>query len=162
VASEAEAEQMARGLNSEGKNAGYLWIPDFKSLSGAQMFSVFIGPYYSQYDCEVATESIKATKPSAYGLLVSQEDKRVQINGIGKVTVNGVKETQGQSFSLVEIFDPPSNVRSCANKTCDVVDQCTVRGERVKLLSMEGDWALIETAKGIRGYLHKTQFNVVN
>lgn len=159
VSTEMEAEQMARSLMSEGKTAGYLWIPDFKSLSGAQMFSVFLGPYYSQYDCEVATESIKATTPSAYGLLVSQEDKRVQINGIGKVTTNGAQDSQSQTYLLVEIIDPPSNVRSCASADCQVVDQCTIRGERVKLLSVDGEWTLIETNKGIKGYLHKTQFS---
>jgi SH3-like domain-containing protein len=158
VSSEEEASQAASNLRSQGKSAGYLWIPDFKSLSGAQMFSVFIGPYYSQNDCEVATESIKLEMPNAYGLLVSQEERRVQINGLGKVIINGIEQSQVQSYSSIEIIDPPSNVRSCASTSCDVVDQCTVRGERIKLISEEGEWANVETSKGIRGYLHKTQY----
>ena len=39
------------------------------------------------------------------------------------------------------------------------MDQGTVRGERIKLLSTDGDWAQVETSKGIRGYLHKTQYS---
>jgi len=89
---EKEAKLRVRQLQNEGYQADYLWIPDYASLSGANYFSVYIGPFDSQYECEVATEDYRKMQPSAYGLLVSQQDKRVQINGIGKVTIsNAVK-----------------------------------------------------------------------
>lgn len=85
VQTEAEAKALAKKLQTQGKQSGYLWIPDYPSLSGTNYYSVYIGPYYSQYECEVATEEYRILNPKAYGLLVSTENKRVQINGIGKV-----------------------------------------------------------------------------
>ncbi len=87
VKTESQAIEKAAELKRTGNPSGYLWIPDYASLSGAQFYSVYIGPYSTQYDCEVATEDFRKNHPEAYGLLVSQDRKRVQINGIGKVTV---------------------------------------------------------------------------
>lgn len=83
---ESEAKKKTQSLADKGYEAGYLWIPDYASLSDAEFYSVYIGPYATQYECEVATEEYRQTHPDAYGLLVSQDNKRVQINGIGKVT----------------------------------------------------------------------------
>ena len=87
VSTHNEAESKSEELIREGYSAGFLWIPDYKSLSGAKFYSVYIGPFATQYECEVATEKYKKLFPGSYGLLVSQDSKRVQINGIGKVTV---------------------------------------------------------------------------
>ena len=87
VKTEADARKKVLALQQSGYDAGYLWIPDYASLSGALYYSVYIGPFTTQYDCEVATESYRKKHPEAYGLLVSQENKRVQISGIGKVKV---------------------------------------------------------------------------
>lgn len=87
VKTESQAIAKATKLKNTGNSSGYLWIPDYASLSGAQFYSVYIGPYSTQYDCEVATEEYRKIHPDAYGLLVSQDRKRVQINGIGKVIV---------------------------------------------------------------------------
>jgi len=87
VKTENQAKTKAAELKNNGNSSGYLWIPDYASLSGAQFYSVYIGPFTTQYDCEVATEAYKKQHPEAYGVLVSQDRKRVQINGIGKVTV---------------------------------------------------------------------------
>ena len=72
-------------LRSMGYESDYLWIPDYNSLSGAEYYSVYIGPFFSQYECEEATEDYRQLHPEAYGLLVSQENVRVRINGIGKI-----------------------------------------------------------------------------
>ena len=87
VKTEEKAQTNCADLKKQGHQAGYLWIPDYASLSGAKLYSVYLGPYTTQYDCEVATEEYRKNHPEAYGLLVSQDNKRVQINGIGKVTV---------------------------------------------------------------------------
>jgi len=92
VKTEAQAKSKASELRINGNSTGYLWIPDYASLSGARFYCVYIGPFSSQQDCEVATENYRRLYPEAYGLLVSQDKKRVQINGIGKVV-----ETQKQS-----------------------------------------------------------------
>ena len=85
VKTEVQAKSAAQVLENNGYASGYLWIPDYQSLSGAELYSVYIGPYSTQYECEVATEDYRNIQPDAYGLLVSQQRKRVQINGIGKV-----------------------------------------------------------------------------
>jgi hypothetical protein len=84
---ESDAQRRAASLRSKGYEAGYLWIPDYASLSGAKMYSVYIGPFYQMYDCELATEEYRKDHPDAYGLLVSQNTKRVEIRGIGRVKV---------------------------------------------------------------------------
>ncbi|MGB4849456.1 MAG: SPOR domain-containing protein [Saprospiraceae bacterium] len=92
---EEEAQKRVNELRSTGKASNYLWIPDYASLSGAQLFCVYIGPFDNQSDCEYATEEYRKKYPGAYGLLVSQEKRRVQINGVGKVAV--VDNTQNDS-----------------------------------------------------------------
>ena len=88
VTEERDAQDRAMNLRRKGYSANYLWIPDYASLSGAQMYAVYIGPYSTQYECEVATENYRKIQPEAYGLLVNQSRQRVQINGIGKVKVS--------------------------------------------------------------------------
>lgn len=86
-ATESDAIQRANKLRESGYNAGYLWIPDYGSLSGARLYCTYIGPFSTQRECEIETENYRKKYPGAYGLLVSQEKKRVQINGLGKVVV---------------------------------------------------------------------------
>ena len=88
-----EAKARIMMLKGNGFAADYLWIPDYASLSGARLYAVYIGPYTTQQECEVATEEYRKKHPNAYGLLVSQDRRRVQINGIGKVKVT---DTGGQ------------------------------------------------------------------
>lgn len=90
---ESQAKAKASELKKNGISSGHLWIPDYASLSGAQLYSVYIGPFFTQYDCEVATEEYRKKHPGAYGVLVSQDRKRVQIYGIGKVTVTPKEST---------------------------------------------------------------------
>ena len=87
VKNEKDAIQEKNALKELGHPADYLWIPDYNSLSGADYFSVYIGPYSTQLECENSIDQLKIDFPKGYGLLVSQENKRVQINGKGKVKV---------------------------------------------------------------------------
>ena len=84
---ENQAKIKVESLMSKGYKADYLWIPDYKSLSGAEYYSVYIGPFYSQYECEKFVGFYRGIDPKAYGLLVSHENKRVKITGIGNVKV---------------------------------------------------------------------------
>lgn len=90
---EEQAKNRVANLTNSGKSAGYLWIPDYPSLSGAQLYCVYLGPYQTQNECEIATEEYRKKYPGAYGLLVSKEQKRVQINGIGKVVTKNNSNT---------------------------------------------------------------------
>ena len=90
------------------------------------------------------------------GLIRSYVEKEVKDL---KFTDPGATSGGGTS-SYALIIDPPSNVRSCASTSCDVVAECAVRNERIKILSMNGNWALIETGEGVQGYLHNSQFSI--
>ena len=59
VSTHDEAESKSEELIRKGYSAGFLWIPDYKSLSGAKFYSVYIGPFDTQYECEVATDKYK-------------------------------------------------------------------------------------------------------
>ena len=83
-----EARTKVNEIRQEGKNSAYLWIPDYASLSGAKLYSIYIGPFSTQYDCELATEEYRKTHPDAYGLFVSQDHKRIQILGVRKIVIN--------------------------------------------------------------------------
>ena len=87
VKSKSKAIEEVKKLTNKGYDASFLWIPDYNSLSKAEYYSVYIGPFNNQKDCELAVEKYRENVPGAYGLLVSQENKRVQINGINKVMI---------------------------------------------------------------------------
>ena len=45
-------KQRSKGIN----NAGYLWIPDYPSLSGRENFATFFGPFNSAEECASALQ----------------------------------------------------------------------------------------------------------
>ncbi len=87
VSRESTAKAKAAELKKKGHHSGYLWIPDYASLSGKKLYTVYIGPYSTQKDCETATERLKKKYPGAYGSKVSQEKESVYITGTGKTAV---------------------------------------------------------------------------
>ena len=88
ASTEEEAKRLAEILEYEGfEKTGYLWIPDYKSLSGAEFYSVYIGPFSTIEECASEVEKYRKTNPSAYGLLVSKSSsERVEIRGPGRIT----------------------------------------------------------------------------
>jgi translation initiation factor IF-1 len=162
VSTSDEAELKAKELKKKGYNAGYLWIPDYASLSGAKFYSVYIGPFTTQYECEVATDKYKKLFPGSYGLLVSQDNKRVQINGIGKVTVtkkeiipnkvvvkiffrtrdmSGYEGNKASKPEIVEIdeFRKKNKYTFCYDSEEFNSLQISGTGEKLTLKIMEGD-----------------------
>ncbi len=87
VSKEGKAKAKAAELKKQGYDSGYLWIPDYTSLSGKNLFMVFIGKYSNQKECEEATEKFRKIYPDAFGTKVSQEKESVFIKGVGKVAV---------------------------------------------------------------------------
>ena len=81
-----EASKMVAELKSQGYNSNFLWIPDYKSLSGAKFYSVYIGPFNDINECANEVEKYRKIKPDAYALLVSNSsEQRVEIRGPGKI-----------------------------------------------------------------------------
>jgi hypothetical protein len=56
-------------------NSGFIWIPDFDSLSGAQFFQVYVGPFQTREEAEQATcdyiTKFHKKKDEHYAVLVS-------------------------------------------------------------------------------------------
>ena len=70
------------------------------------------------------------------------------------------KEIEYKKVNYVQITDPPSNIRSCPEVSCDVIAQFQDKDGLVKIINTKRNWALIETANGIRGYIHKSQYSL--
>lgn len=71
---ENDAARAVRRLKDEGYyNAGYLWIPDYASLSGKQNFATFLGPYSTKEECLNRLSELPTGQKFWYGKLVSTE-----------------------------------------------------------------------------------------
>jgi cell division septation protein DedD len=77
-----EARSRAQKLNSQGYSSGYLWVPDYGSLSGAQTYLVFIGPYAlnEKAQAQAALADYKKINKSAYGIKVDTKGPRETLN----------------------------------------------------------------------------------
>jgi hypothetical protein len=79
---EVAAIKKAQVLRDDGYKADYLWIPDYGSLSGAEFFSVFLGPYKTKEECAIILDKYQSVNPKAYGTLVSYDSKREVVHGL--------------------------------------------------------------------------------
>ena len=110
VKTETEAKEKVQVLLKQGYASSYLWIPDYASLNNAPLYSVYIGPFFTRQECEVATENYRKINPEAYGLLVSQEKKRVQITGIGKVTITSQATQKQPQFLITKLGEDKNGI----------------------------------------------------
>ncbi len=82
---ESQAQKKVKELAGKGYAAGYLWPPDFASISNAEMYVVFIGPYSSERQCGKAVEDYRKFDSKVYGVKISQDRERVEIRGVDRV-----------------------------------------------------------------------------
>lgn len=72
-----EAQTRIAELNNTYDNSGFIWIPDFNSLSGAPMFQVYVGPFQTREEAEQATceyiTRFRKKKHEHYAVLVSTQ-----------------------------------------------------------------------------------------
>ena len=81
------AKKGAQKLRNKGYKAGYLWIPDYNSLSGAAYYCIYIGPFERQNECAAEVEAYRKTDPKAYGILVSDKNQRVVVYGRDNIKI---------------------------------------------------------------------------
>ncbi len=78
---ENDAINAMEKMKSAGNaNAGYLWIPDYPSLSGKQFYTTFLGPFTSREECAANLHSLQKKNKSLYGVKVSTETGREEIH----------------------------------------------------------------------------------
>lgn len=79
-ADEYYARDYVNTMRNEGHpNSGYLWIPDYPSLSGKQFYATFIGPYQSYDECENSLRTLKVNSRFWYGKKVSYNPDQIEI-----------------------------------------------------------------------------------
>lgn len=79
-ANETNARDYAASMKKDNySNTGYLWIPDYPSLSGRQLYATFIGPFQSYADCENNLRSLKVNSRFWYGKKVSYNPEQIEI-----------------------------------------------------------------------------------
>jgi hypothetical protein len=77
LARESDARDEATRLRDSGYPAGYLWIPDFGSLSGARYFLVYVGPFGTRHEAEVELGPFRREfNKDAYGVKVDRTGPR--------------------------------------------------------------------------------------
>jgi hypothetical protein len=80
----AEKEQAQRQLVDLGhagySNTGFFYIPEFRYLSGAKLYQVYIGPFEQKADAEAAVCAYNRQNDTVtYGLRLSTEPGREEI-----------------------------------------------------------------------------------
>lgn len=82
---------------------GYLWIPDYATLSGKELFAVFKGPYLDMKECIVTLVEYQKIDPKAYAVRVEQEGKlRKSVYGIYDIRNNKIKQNLVLTYATPE------------------------------------------------------------
>ena len=87
-----EAVEQVKGLKAKGHPAGYLWIPDFPSLSNKELYSVFIGPFERLDSTIEYLEKYKKTNANAYAVEASKSTTRTTVFGKFDIRKNNIKQ----------------------------------------------------------------------
>ncbi|PLW93917.1 MAG: hypothetical protein C0592_04640 [Marinilabiliales bacterium] len=76
-------------LRKKYNNANYLFIPDYKSLSGKEMYQVFLGPYSNEKKVIPALMDYKESNNDAYAVLVDHNTRSRSIYSPYDIRQNG-------------------------------------------------------------------------
>lgn len=81
LASKADAERAAAQWRSRGFKADILWIPDYSSLSGAELWLVYVGPwdYGDKGSVRSSLPVVQRLFPDAYAIKLDQSGSRETI-----------------------------------------------------------------------------------
>ena len=101
VKTKEEAQKKVDKLKTEWfDGAGYFWIPDYNSLSGAEYYSVFVKSFQNINECANYVEEYRKNNPKAYATLISNENKRVEIRGVSQIKTKDNTYTDKKHFSI--------------------------------------------------------------
>ena len=79
-----DAIEKTQEIRNKGYNAGYLYLPDYASLSKKLYYSAYVGPVYSESECQRLVRQVRRDYKDAYGILVSDDPEwRVTIRPEG-------------------------------------------------------------------------------
>ncbi|MEN8119036.1 MAG: SPOR domain-containing protein [Bacteroidota bacterium] len=101
-ASVNEAVQQVQELQKKGHPAGYLWLPDYKSLSDKELYAVFIGPFMGRDTCIKYLNYYQKEEPKAYAVKAEHSKRRVTIHNKFDIRVNGKKQFMILTYATPE------------------------------------------------------------
>ena len=81
MSNEQKAKEIQLDLTENNLTAGYLWLPDFSSLSDKKQYVTFVGPFSTEEMCKSRLLELKKDHmfKDSYGILVSKHNKRKEI-----------------------------------------------------------------------------------
>lgn len=85
---------VVKNLRGEFENVNYLWIPDYESLSGKELFSIFLGPFSNLQTCMPILMDYKETHPDSYAVFVSHEMERRVVYSPYDIRMDGQRVKQ--------------------------------------------------------------------
>lgn len=109
TAEEKEAIEEVNSLRKTYPNAGYLWIPDFASLSGSEVFVVFLDQTKDQSKILELLDNSKAENPSIYAVRVNQSSERWAAYNSGDIRING-QRINADSPQRIYIYQTPTKI----------------------------------------------------
>ncbi len=92
TANSDEAIQQVQSLQAKGHPAGYLWLPDYESLSKKDLYAVFIGPFSRIDTCIKYLSSYQKEVPNAYAVKAKHSKKRITIHNKFDIRANGKRQ----------------------------------------------------------------------
>lgn len=108
TADSASAEVLK--LRDSGKKAGYLWIPDYSTLSGKKLFCVFLGPFYNETDAGRTLMPYKKENPGAYAVKADHSGSRYALYSSFDIRKDNKK------MNMVIIYSTPADEEAYANE----------------------------------------------
>jgi len=89
-------------LQKKGHPSGYLWLPDYESISNKELYAVFIGPFYGLDSCVKYLVEYQKEKPKAYAIKVNHEKKRFVIHSKFDFRINNKKQYMILTYATPE------------------------------------------------------------
>ncbi len=80
------SSQMVEDMKQNDEMVDILNLEDYQSFDKKVGYMVYYGPFSNQNDCVNFLKGLAVSKKGVYGLLASQESKRVQVSPNGTVT----------------------------------------------------------------------------
>lgn len=110
-----EACEQVLDLQKKYDEVGYLWIPDYESLSGKEMYAVFLGPYNSKTKCIEQLAEYQKENENVYAVVADHKKERIEIRGKYDIKIDGKK--QEPEYTAIIAYNNPS-------RTPDFVQLC--------------------------------------
>ncbi len=104
VESEERAAAMVDSLKKYFPKAGFLWVPDYASLSGKKLFSVFLDQSNDFTEILTSLENQKVKYPAIYVVKVNQSKDRWTAYSPIDIRVNDLKQKR------ILIYEEPQEV----------------------------------------------------